>query len=188
MSPNSTSLLYSLLLTVAAATAPAAAPAATPSDPFLAQLAGEWTLTGSVRGKPVHYHGSGRWLLRQGWLCLSLHDLSQAPGYQARVYFGHDSKADDYVVHWLDQFGAAGARVVGTGKRSGQTLVFTFLYPEGAFRDTLVLAAEGNSGSLLLESQDKDGGWSTFASYRMSRVAHTAPGAPGVASAPPARQ
>jgi hypothetical protein len=188
MSLNSGSLLYALALTVAAATAPAAT-AATPADPFLAQLAGEWTLTGTVRGKPVQYHGSGRWLLRQGWLCLSLHDLSPAPGYQARVYFGHDAKADDYVVHWLDQFGAAGARVVGSGKRSGQTLVFTFLYAEGAFRDTLVLAADGNSGSLLLESQDKDGGWATFASYRLSRVAHAAPSAaPSAGSAPPARQ
>jgi len=63
--------------------------------------------------------------------------------------------------------------------------VFIFLYPEGAFRDTLVLAADGNSGSLLLESQDKDGGWSTFAAYRLSRVAHPAPSA---GSAPPAQQ
>ena len=39
-----------------------------------------------------------------------------------------------------------------------------------AFRDTLALAADGASGSLLLESQQNDGSWSTFASYRLTRA------------------
>jgi hypothetical protein len=42
-------------------------------------------------------------------------------------------------------------------------------YAEGAFRDTFTLAADGSSGSLLIEAQEKDGGWSTFASYTLTR-------------------
>jgi hypothetical protein len=82
---------------------------------------------------------------------------------------GFDPKGGDYIAHWLDQFGAAGARVVATGKRDGQTLVLLFPYTEGQFRDTLTLAADGSSGTLLLESQEKDGSWSTFASYTLTR-------------------
>jgi hypothetical protein len=167
-----------LLVALMLPAAPRAAPRSAPPDPFLAQLAGAWDLVGTVQGKPVHTRGTGRWVLRGGWLCLSLSDRSAPPGYEASVYFGYDDHAHDYIAHWLDQFGAAGARVVATGRRDGQTLVLVFPYPEGAFRDTLELAADGNSGSLLLESQEKDGSWTTFASYHMRR-AHRAPAAPG---------
>jgi hypothetical protein len=150
--------------------APATLPAAAP-DPFLAQLAGDWDLSGAVRGKPVHYHGTGRWVLQGAWLRLSLRELARPPGYEANVYIGYDAGARDYIAHWLDRFGAAGARVVAIGQRDGQTLVLQFPYPEGAFRDTFRLAGDGNSGSLLLESQEKDGTWSTFASYQLQRLA-----------------
>jgi hypothetical protein len=150
-----------------AAAAPAAEPAA--ADPFLARLEGDWDLTGSVRGESVHQHAACRWVLKGGWLRFALTDLAQPPGYEASVFFSYDARAGDYIVHWLDQFGAAGARVVGSGHRDGETLVFGFPYAEGAFRDTLTLAADGRHGTLLIEQQGKDGGWSTFASYRLVR-------------------
>jgi hypothetical protein len=156
-----------LLALLAAAPAPAA-PAAT--DAFLARLVGDWDLTGAVRGRAVHQHAAGRWVLGGGWLRLALTDLARPPGYQASVYFGFDAKAGDYIVHWLDPFGAPGARVVGSGHRDGGTLVIVFPYAEGAFRDTLALTADAASGTLLLESQGKDGTWSTFASYALKRV------------------
>ena len=146
-----------------------AEPAAAPPDPFLTQLAGRWELVGTVLGKAVHYRGRGSWVLEGGWLRLELIDVARPPGYQAEVYLGFDSKQQDYIAHWLDKFGAAGARVVATGQRAGQTLVLQFPYAAGAFRDTLTLAADGSSGSLLLESQRADGGWSTFASYTLAR-------------------
>jgi Protein of unknown function (DUF1579) len=166
-------LLLALLSPAALTAAPVAA-----HDPFLAQLAGDWQLTGTVRGKAVRYRGTGAWLLEGGWLCLALTDQAQPPAYQARVYLGFDPKADDYIAHWLDQFGAAGARIVGSGRRHGQTLVLGFPYADGAFRDTLTLAADGNSGSLLIESAARDGHWSTFASYQLVRLRATPAAAP----------
>ncbi len=141
-------------------------------DPFLAGLAGRWDVSGTVLGKAAHYRGEGRWLLQGGWMCLTLIDTQQPPQYEASVYLGFDAKANDYVAHWLDRFGAAGARVVATGQRAGQKLVLLFPYPEGAFRDTLTLADDGASGTLLLEVQKSDGSWSTFASYILERVPH----------------
>jgi hypothetical protein len=138
-------------------------------DPFLAQLAGHWVLTGTVLGKPVRYSGDGRWVLNDGWLRLALVDRAQPPAYQADVYLGFDGKTDEYIAHWLDRFGAGGARVVATGHRDGQTLVLFFPYDGSPFRDTLTLAHDGVTGSLLLESQKPDGTWATFASYTLTR-------------------
>ncbi|MGP8034764.1 MAG: hypothetical protein ACLPQ6_11585 [Steroidobacteraceae bacterium] len=148
----------------------AAPPAAAPADAYLGLLAGSWDFTGTLLGKPVRYRGAGRWVLANGWLRLSLLDVARPPAYRAEVYLGFDAKAGDYIAHWLDQFGAAGARVVATGKRAGQKLVLLFPYPEGAFRDTFELSQDGSGGSLLIESQDKDGHWSTFASYTLTRA------------------
>jgi hypothetical protein len=145
-----------------------AQPAATP-DAFLQQLAGSWQMSGSVRGQPVRQRGEGSWVLAGGWLRFTIVDLALPPAYQAAVYIGYDARAGDYVAHWLDQFGAAGARVVATGHRDGRQLVLTFPYPEGAFRDTFSMEAGGERGSLLLEAQQADGHWAQFASYRLQR-------------------
>jgi hypothetical protein len=170
-----------LCMALLALTAQGATAAPAPPDPFLAQLVGDWDLIGRVGKQPAHYRGTGRWVLKQAWLGLTLNDLATG-GYQASVYLGHDAAAADYVVHWLDQFGAAGARVVGSGRRDAQTLVLQFPYTEGAFRDTLTLSEDGSSGTLLLESQQKDGRWTTFASYRMTRLHHLPSPAGGAAA------
>jgi hypothetical protein len=152
---------------------------ATAGGALLGQLAGSWDMTGTLLGKPIHQHGEGRWVLRDGWLCFTIVDLSVPPAYQAAVYLGFDAKAGDYVAHWLDQFGAAGARVVGSGHGDEHTLVLIFPYPEGAFRDTFVLEPGAQRGTLLLESQQADGHWSRFASYHLRRLKAAATAAPG---------
>jgi hypothetical protein len=58
---------------------------------------------------------------------------AEAPTYEADLFLGYDRQADDYIGHWLDRFGAAGARVVASGKRQGETLVIQFPYAEAAF-------------------------------------------------------
>ena len=138
-------------------------------DPFLAQLSGRWHFTGTVHGQHVDYIGNGRWVLGDGWLRLNLLDASKPPAYEADVYLGYDAAAGDYIAHWLDRFGAAGARVVASGHREGRTLTLDFPYESSTFRDTLTLAVDGASGTLLVESKRADGTWSTFASYEFNR-------------------
>jgi hypothetical protein len=124
-----------------------------------------------VLGKSVQYHARGRWVLNGAWLELSMVDAGRPPRYEAQLYLSYDGNAQDYIGHWLDRFGAAGARVVATGQRHERTLVLNFPYAEGAFRDTLTLAADSASATLLIEAGKPDGSWSTFASYRMRRLA-----------------
>jgi hypothetical protein len=169
-----------LLLGAALLTAGSAGAQPVPErDPFLQQLAGSWQMTGTLMGKPVHQRGEGRWVLGGGWLCFTIIDQGVPPAYQAAVYIGFDAKAGDYIAHWLDQFGAAGARVVASGHRDGPRLVLTFPYADGAFRDTFVMQQGAARGTLLLESQQADGHWSTFASYQLRRAPVAATATPG---------
>lgn len=141
-------------------------------DAYLDALQGTWEMTGTLLGKPVKYHARGERVLQGGFLRLHMIDIAPAPTYEADLFIGYDSRAKDYVGHWLDRFGAAGARVVATGKREGQTLVIQFPYAEAAFKDTFVFDPAARTWSLLIEAQGPSGAWSNFASYTLVRAAN----------------
>ncbi|HEX2791707.1 MAG TPA: hypothetical protein VHN17_14855 [Steroidobacteraceae bacterium] len=143
----------------------------TPSadEAYLDALQGKWVMQGTLLGKPVRYSADGQRVLRGGFLKLHMIDTGSPPQYEAEVFIGFDAQAGDYIAHWLDRFGAAGARVVASGKRQGERLVLDFPYADGAFRDTFIWQPVSGSWSLLLESQRSDGSWSTFASYTLTR-------------------
>jgi len=148
-------------------------PATSTDDVYLDSLKGAWTMDGTLGGKPVHYLADGQRVLQGGFLRLHMIDAGSLPPqqYEADLFIGFDPKANDYIAHWLDRFGAPGARVVARGERQGHRLVLEFPYAEGAFRDTFTWRPASTSWSLLLESQQADGAWSTFASYTLTRVA-----------------
>jgi len=143
--------------------------APSPDDAYLDDLQGRWIMLGTFHDKPVTYEATGQRVLDGSWLRLEMLDVAKPPKYRAAVFFGYDPLAHDFIVHWLDQFGAAGARVVATGRRDRETLVFTFPYAEGLFRDTLQRDKPKQIWTLLLESQGKDGRWSTFADFKLTR-------------------
>jgi uncharacterized protein DUF1579 len=139
---------------------------------YLDALQGDWNMTGTLLGKPVKYNARGQRVLHGGFLRLHMIDAAEAPSYEADLFIGYDPHADDYIGHWLDRFGAAGARVVGSGKRQGESLVLQFPYADAAFKDTFVYDPNKDSWSLLIESQKPGGEWSNFATYTLVRPAH----------------
>ena len=149
----------------------AADSARAPDDAYLDALQGTWVMEGTLGGKPVRYSADGQRVLRRAFVRLHMIDVASPRQYEAEVFIGFDPKATDYIAHWLDRFGAPGARVVAQGERQGQRLVLNFPYAEGAFRDTLTWLPASRSWTLLLESQRPDGAWSTFASYTLTRRA-----------------
>lgn len=148
---------------------PVAYSADSPDETFLNALQGSWTMAGTVGGKPVRYRADGQRVLHGGFLKLHMIDTGSPPQYEADAFIGFDPKEHDYIAHWLDRCGAAGARVVAEGKRIGDQLVITFPYADGPFRDTFTWRSATGSWSLLLESQAANGTWSTFASYTLTR-------------------
>ena len=142
---------------------------------YLDGLRGDWDMIGTLLGKPVKYRAKGERVLQGGFLRLHLIDLGAAPKYEAELFLGFDAHAGDYVVHWLDRFGAAGSRVVATGKRTGETLVVQFPYAEGAFRNTYEFDPKSRGWSLIIESQAAGGAWSNFATYTLVRPASMVP-------------
>ena len=148
------------------------APAA--DNAYLDALQGDWDMTGMLLGKPVKYNARGERVLQGGFLRLHMIDAAEAPTYEADLFLGYDAHADDYIGHWLDRFGAAGARVVASGKRQGKTLVIQFPYAEAAFKDTFVYDSNSRSWSLLIESQKPGAGWTKFARYALVHPARRA--------------
>lgn len=138
-------------------------------EAFLNGLQGKWEMAGSVRGKTVQYVVDGKRVLQGGFVRLHMTDLADPPQYEAVVYLGFDARQGDYIAHWLDRFGAGGARVVATGRRDGNRLVVRFPYAEGAFRNTGSRETDRDAWTLLIEGQEPDGRGSTFANYRLTR-------------------
>ena len=140
-----------------------------PDTGFLDAMAGDWIVTGTTLGKPIKYTLHGQRVLAGGFVRLDLVDTNNPLTYQADVYLSYDRKKNDYIMHWLDQFGAAGARAVGEGRREGESLVIDIPYADGAFRDTFTYDPNAKRWRWRLEAQDKNGKWSTFANYNLSR-------------------
>jgi hypothetical protein len=138
-------------------------------DPYLELLPGHWQMVGQVQGERAQYEAQGEWVLQGTWLRLHMVETSRPPKYEANLYLAFDPSTGEYVAHWLDGFGAAGARVVGTGRRDGPLLTLHFPYAGSPFRDTLRLDPDGRAGSLRIESQSADGGWALFAEYALRR-------------------
>jgi hypothetical protein len=167
------SVFAALMLSVSIsllAQAGAALTVADADNAYLEKLLGKWDMTGTMGSTALHYRAVAEHVLQDGFLRLHLVDAALNPKYEADVYIGFDPEQHDYIVHWLDRFGASGARVVGTGKRKDAQLIVMFPYASGNFRDTFTFMPGGNTWSLLLESQQSDGTWATFATYSMIRA------------------
>jgi hypothetical protein len=136
-------------------------------EALLDHLVGQWRMTGSVRGQPVTYTLNARRVLQNRFVELHMLDVNQPPAYEARVFIGVDSINGQYIAHWLDRFGAAYSIPHATGTARGDTLVLTFPYRSGSFRDTFVYNARADSWFFRLEAADSTAGWRLFAEYQV---------------------
>jgi hypothetical protein len=138
-------------------------------DVLLDRLLGQWHMTGSVRGEPARYALEATRVLQRCFVELHMEDVNRPPAYEARVFIGVDSAAGQYIVHWLDRFGAAFSIPHGTGEARGDTIQFTVPYATGAFRDTFVYDRRTDAWDFRLEAADSAGGWRLFARYDVRR-------------------
>lgn len=164
--------LRACLLLVVLAPASARADNAAPPSQLVDALVGRWRMTGTVRGRPVTYAAEGTRVLGGRFVDLHMIDATNdPPKYEARVSLGVDDRARELVAHWLDTFGAAPSRTLGTGRGDARGWVLTFPYVDGTFRDTFTFDPDGRRWTLLIEAAQPDGAWREFARYEARREA-----------------
>jgi len=132
------------------------------NDPFIQQLAGDWTLTRQIRGKEVENTVHAEWVLNHQFLQVHMKDSTQPPAYEALIYVGYQHAEQRYVVHWLDVYGGKGS-AIGYGKRSGDSIEVAFQYEDGPFFNTLTWDTLGQGWTFKMESLNKDGKRQLFA-------------------------
>jgi hypothetical protein len=143
--------------------------AQSPPRALLNSLRGSWLMTGNVRNKPVQYNAEGTWILQNQFLSFHMKDTASSPTYEANLYIGIDSSKNQFVAHWLDLFGGAGARVVALGPLSPEAIEIVYPYAEGRFRNQFKYDRRKDEWTLVIESEDATGRWSRFAQYTISR-------------------
>ena len=126
-------------------------------------------MSGTVMKKPVQYAAEGNWQLRNQFLCLHMQDVAVPPTYEANLFIGIDTSKNQYVAHWLDVFGGAGARVVGLGPLSSEKIEIFYPYAEGRFRNLFTYDSQKDEWTLLIESESTNGEWAVFAHYTVAR-------------------
>lgn len=136
---------------------------------LLNHLQGSWYMTGTVMKKPVQYTAEGVWVLQSQFLSLHMKDVTVPPAYEANLLIGIDSSKNQYVAHWLDSFGGAGARIVGLGTLSAEKIEIMYPYAERNFRNIFKYYSEKDEWTLVIESEGTDGHWSVFAQYTVVR-------------------
>ena len=98
-------------------------------DPFLDNLVGKWKVERKIRGTLVANTMEAKWVLQHHFLQLRMKDVANPPKCEALVLIGYDPLQERYVAHWMDVYGGRlSAR--GLGKRDGNSIEFTFDYPD----------------------------------------------------------
>ena len=142
------------------------------SAEFLYRLVGQWDLTGQMGTTPLQQVVSAGWTLEGRFVELhfasTLPASESQPPYQAVYFIGYDEQDDTYVLHLLDTFGAGYSRVIGLGKRDGDTIPFVFQYADGPFTNRFIW--ESTTQSWVFElTYEQAGQVHAFATKRMTR-------------------
>jgi hypothetical protein len=143
-------------------------------DDFLQRLVGTWILTGAMGATQLRQKVEAQWVIQGHFL--RVHCMQDGPEpqeeapYEAVYMLGYDSQSGEYVMHLFDTFGAGYSRTVGVGKRRGDTVEFTFEYPQGLFSNTFTWDGDSGQWEMLLRQREPSGGWKTFATKSLVRV------------------
>ena len=138
-------------------------------DPFIENLVGNWDLTRSVRGETAKNRVEVAWMLNHQFLQIHMVDTATPPKYEALVLIGYSHADSEYVIHWCDVWGGKYSSL-GKGKRRGDSIEFVFSDPDGAFYNTFTWEPKEQGWTFRLESSDKNGLRTPFATDVLRRT------------------
>jgi len=139
-------------------------------DDLLDNLAGDWKLTRTIKGRLTVNSVRAQWVLDHQFLLVHMKDVSEPSNYEAMVYIGYDNTSERYVAHWIDVFGGRFSETLGYGKRAGNSIKFVFEYPDGPFNNTFTWYPETKLWISLMEQKDATGKWKVFAEDTLRRL------------------
>jgi hypothetical protein len=173
MKTTSCLLLITLLVTSIAPLQSGAQARGEWRDDLVDHMVGTWKLQGTVMGRDAHHEVDAEWVLNHQFLRIHEKTTAGAPGsekrYEAIWFLGDDPISERYVLHLLDVFGGRFSETLGYGVRDGNAIRFVFEYPDGAFHTVFQWSPEQDSWQWLMTQKDKDGKWSTFGDFKLTR-------------------
>ena len=143
-------------------------------DSTLDKFVGEWTLQGTMQGKPTTHDVSVEWVLQHQYL--RIHETSRdlkadgTPAYEATVYIAWDDDTKEYALAWLDVYGSANEGSIGYAKSGGKSLAFLFTYRDGSkFHTTFTPGATADTWTWAMDNESKSGVIKPFARVTLTR-------------------
>ena len=146
----------------------AAGPGSALKDDLIEKLAGDWRISRLHDGKVSRHTLQAEWVLNHQFLMLHMKHLADPPEYEALVLIGYDPARKLYLAHWCDTFGGQFS-ALGTGKRTGDAIEFTFQYPDGPFHNTFTWNPKAKGWTFKGEADGKDGKRVLFAEDTLRR-------------------
>ncbi|HSY51946.1 MAG TPA: DUF1579 family protein [Thermoanaerobaculia bacterium] len=138
---------------------------------MLDNLTGKWALTREIRGKTVENAVDAEWMFNHQFLRIHMKDVATPPTYEVMVFIGYDNTSERYVAHWLDIYGGRFSETLGYGRRSGNSITFTFEYPDGPFHNKFVWDPSDKHWQFRMEGKDAAGNWKPFATDTLRKAA-----------------
>jgi hypothetical protein len=149
-----------------------------PSAPaaLLDHLAGTWVLQGTIRDKPTTHDVQAAWVLNREYL--QLHEISRekktdgSAVYEAIIYIGWDTKAQQFTCLWLDTTSGDGlsSGVIARATQAGNSIPFLFvLSPTDQIRTTFTYDKAADNWRWTIDNL-VDGKSQPFADVKLHRA------------------
>lgn len=126
---------------------------------LLDRLAGNWLLEGTIASKQTTHDVQAAWVLNREYL--QLHEISReknakgGAAYEAIVYIGWDSKAQQYTCLWLDSTSgdALSTEVIARATQAGDSIPFIFnISPANQIHTTFSYDKKKDSWQWLIDN------------------------------------
>jgi hypothetical protein len=155
---------------------PAAAEMPSAAMALLNHAAGKWVLRGTIAGKPTTHDVQAVWVLNHEYLQLREtsreKNASGGPAYDAIIYIGWDSRAQQYACLWLDSTSGDGlsSGILGRGSQAGDSIPFVFaLSASNQIHTKFSYDKTADTWQWLIDNVT-DSGTERFASLTLNRV------------------
>jgi hypothetical protein len=139
-------------------------------DELLDKLIGKWEINGEIAGDKVQNNFTAQWVLNHQFVELNFTDVKEKPDYIAHVDIGYDCISEQYVVHWIDNFGGRFSKTLGYGVKKNESMIeFRFEYPNAPFINQFIFDSKTNTWHFYLTTKNTHGQWVVFGDEYLKR-------------------